>query len=60
MVPVSAKTGKGVEDVLEMILLVAEVADIKCIPEGNARGIIIDSRLDKAVGLATLVIKDGC
>nr|WP_259459890.1 translation initiation factor IF-2 [Mesotoga sp. H07pep.5.4] len=60
MVPVSAKTGKGVEDVLEMILLVAEVADIKCIPEGNARGIIIDSRLDKAVGpLATLVIKDG-
>ncbi|RAM59667.1 translation initiation factor IF-2, partial [Mesotoga sp. SC_3PWM13N19] len=37
-VPVSAKTGKGVEDVLEMILLVAEVADVKCIPEGNARG----------------------
>ncbi|HPB64052.1 MAG TPA: translation initiation factor IF-2 N-terminal domain-containing protein, partial [Mesotoga sp.] len=49
-VPVSAKTGKGVEDVLEMILLVAEVADIKCIPQGHARGIIIDSRLDKAVG----------
>jgi translation initiation factor IF-2 len=59
-VPVSAKTGKGVEDLLEMILLVAEVADVKCIPEGNARGIIIDSRLDKAVGpLATLVVKDG-
>ena len=59
-VPVSAKTGKGVEDVLEMILLVAEVADVKCIPEGNARGIIIDSRMDKAVGpLATLVVKDG-
>jgi translation initiation factor IF-2 len=59
-VPVSAKTGKGVEDVLEMILLVAEVADIKCIPQGHARGIIIDSRLDKAVGpLATLVVKDG-
>lgn len=59
-VPVSAKTGKGVEDILEMILLVAEVADIKCVPQVNARGIIIDSRLDKAVGpLATIVVKDG-
>lgn len=60
VVPISAKMGKGIDELLEMILLVAEMSEIKCVPEGNARGIIIESELDKGVGpLATAIIKDG-
>ncbi len=59
-VPISAKTGEGVDDLLEMILLVAEMSDIKGLPDGAARGIIIESELDKAKGpLATAIVKDG-
>ncbi|MDK2952104.1 MAG: translation initiation factor [Kosmotogales bacterium] len=59
-VPISAKTGEGVDELLEMILLVSEMSDIKCYPEGNARGIIIESNLDKAIGpVASVIIKDG-
>jgi len=60
VVPISAKMGKGIDELLEMILLVAEMSEIRCIPEGNARGVIIESELDKGVGpLATAIIKDG-
>lgn len=59
-VPISAKMGEGVDDLLEMILLVSEMSDIKCYPKGNARGIIIESNLDKAIGpVASAIIKDG-
>lgn len=60
MVPISAKTGVGIEDLLEMILIVAEMSQIKCYPKGKARGVIIESRLDKARGpVATVIVKDG-
>lgn len=49
VVPISAKTGQGIDELLEMILLVAEMSEIKCIPTGNARGIIIDLSLIKVL-----------
>ncbi|WP_318842100.1 translation initiation factor IF-2 [Oceanotoga sp. DSM 15011] len=59
-VEISAKSGKGIEDLLEMILLVSEVEEIKCKPNGNARAVIIDSKLDKFLGpIATVIVKDG-
>ncbi len=60
MVPVSAHTGEGVEQLLEMILLVAEVQDYKANPNRKARGIIIEARLDKGRGpVATVLVKNG-
>ena len=60
MVPVSAHTGEGVEQLLEMILLVAEVQDYKANPKRKARGIIIEARLDKGRGpVATVLVKNG-
>ena len=60
MVPVSAVTGEGVEQLLEMILLVAEVQDYKANPNRKARGIIIEARLDKGRGpVATVLVKNG-
>jgi translation initiation factor IF-2 len=59
-VPISAKTSKGIDDLLEMIILVAELQDIKCIPDGKARAVIIESKVDKAMGpLGTVIVKDG-
>lgn len=59
-VPISAKTGKGIDELLEMIILVAEMQEIKCIPDGPARAVIIESRIDKAMGpLGTVIVKDG-
>ncbi|AEX85745.1 translation initiation factor IF-2 [Marinitoga sp. 1135] len=59
-VPISAKAGQGIDELLEMILLVAEMQEIKCYPEGLARGVIIESKLDKFLGpVATAIIKDG-
>jgi len=59
-VPISAKTGKGIDELLEMIILVAEMQEIRCIPEGKARAVIIESRVDKAMGpLGTVIVKDG-
>ncbi|KAF2956581.1 translation initiation factor IF-2 [Marinitoga sp. 38H-ov] len=59
-VPISAKSGQGIDELLEMILLVAEMQEIKCYPEGLARGVIIESRLDKFLGpVATTIVKDG-
>ncbi|MCI6291141.1 MAG: translation initiation factor IF-2, partial [Clostridiales bacterium] len=60
MVPVSAHTGEGVDQLLEMILLVAEVQDYKANPNRKARGIIIEARLDKGRGpVATVLVKNG-
>lgn len=52
VVPISARTGQGVDELLEMILLVAEMNEIKCYPEGPARAVIIESKLDKKWGLS--------
>jgi len=56
----SAKKGEGIEDLLEMILLVSEMKDIQCFPKGKARGVIVESGLDPRTGpTATCIVKDG-
>ena len=60
IVPVSAHTGQGIEQLLEMVLLVAEVQDYKANPNRKARGVIIEARLDKGRGpVANVLIKNG-
>lgn len=60
MVPVSAKKKIGIEDLLENILLVAEVAELKANPNREARGIIIEAQLDKGRGpVATVLVQNG-
>ncbi len=60
MVPVSAKTGEGVDNLLEMILLQAEVLQLRANPDRLARGIIIEAKLDKSRGpVATVLLKNG-
>jgi len=60
IVPISAKTGQGVEDLLETINLLAEIHELKGDPEISAVGVIIESRLDKFRGpLATVLVRDG-
>ncbi|MEX2541303.1 MAG: translation initiation factor IF-2 [Trueperaceae bacterium] len=60
VVPISAITGAGVEDLLEMISLVAEVEDLRASADGPARGVVIESILDKRAGvLATVLIQQG-
>ncbi len=59
-VDVSAKNHIGIEELLEMILLQAEIMDIKAYPKGGARGIVLESKLDKARGpMATVLIQSG-
>ena len=60
IVPISAKTGKGIEDLLEMVLLTAEVQELKANPNRRAKGTVIESRLDKTRGpIATLLVQNG-
>ncbi|MBQ4640957.1 MAG: translation initiation factor IF-2, partial [Clostridia bacterium] len=60
MVPVSALTGQGVDDLLEMILLQADVQQLRANPDRMATGVIIEAKLDKARGpLATVLIQNG-
>ncbi len=60
MVPVSAKTGEGVDTLLEMILLQAELLQLRANPDRLARGIIIEAKLDKTRGpLATVLLQNG-
>ncbi len=60
MVPVSAVTGEGVDTLLEMILLQADVMQLRANPDRMARGVIIEAKLDKARGpLATVLIQNG-
>ncbi|HAG11703.1 MAG TPA: translation initiation factor IF-2, partial [Desulfotomaculum sp.] len=59
-VPVSAKTGQGLDELLEMILLVAEVNDLRTNSNRPARGTIVEAKLDKGRGpVATVLIQEG-
>ncbi len=59
-VPVSAKTGEGIDELLENVLLVAEVQDLKANPDRLAKGTVIEARLDKGRGpIATLLVQNG-
>ena len=59
-VPVSAKTGEGIDTLLEMILLTAEVSELKANPKRAARGLVIEAQLDKGKGpVATILIQKG-
>ncbi len=59
-VPVSARKGTGIDDLLEMILLVAEVQDIRTNPNRLATGVIIEAKLEKSSGVvATVLIQQG-
>ncbi len=60
VVPVSAKTGAGVDDLLENVLLQAEVLELKAPAEGAAKGLVIEARLDKGRGpVATILVTSG-
>ncbi len=60
VVPVSAITGQGVDDLLEMLSLVAEVEDLRADPETEAEGVVIESVLDKRAGvLVTVLMQQG-
>ena len=59
-VPVSAKTHMGIDNLLESILLVAEMAELKANPNRSAKGVVIEARLDKGRGpVATLLVQNG-
>ncbi len=59
-VPVSAKTGDGIDKLLESILLQAEVLELKAAKEAPARGVVIEARLDKGRGpVATVLVQSG-
>ncbi len=59
-VPVSAKTQMGIDDLLENILLVAEMMELKANPDRRAKGVVIEARLDKGRGpIATLLVQNG-
>lgn len=59
-VPVSAHTHEGLEQLLEMILLTAEVLELKANPKRNARGVVIEAKLDKGRGaVATVLVQKG-
>ena len=58
--PISAKTGMGLDNLLEMVLLTAEVQELKANPNRRAKGTVIESRLDKTRGpIATLLVQNG-
>ena len=59
-VPVSARTHEGIEELLEMILLTAEVSELKANPNRAARGMVIEAELDKGKGpVATVLVQKG-
>ena len=59
-VPISAKFGQGVDDLMDLMLLVAEVEELKGSPSANAEGVVIEANMDKKKGIsATMIIKDG-
>ena len=60
IVPISAKTGMGLDELLEMVLLSAEVLELKANPDRRAKGVVIEARLDKNRGpVATLLVQNG-
>lgn len=59
-VPVSALTKQGIEELMEMVLLVADVKELKANPNRRAKGIVIESKLDKGRGpVATVLVQNG-
>ena len=60
MVPVSAHTGEGIDNLLDMIILVSEMAELKANPKRLAKGTIVEAKLDKGRGpVATVLIQNG-
>ena len=60
MAPVSAETGEGLEDLLNLILLDAEMQDLQANFSGAAKGVVVESELSKQKGaIATLLVKSG-
>ena len=60
MVPVSAKTGEGVDELLENVLLLADMLELKANPDRKARGVIIEAKLDHSRGaVATALVQNG-
>ena len=58
--PISAKTGMGIDNLLEMVTLTAEMAELKANPNRAAQGTVVDARLDKGRGpVATLLVQNG-
>ena len=58
--PVSAKMGTGVDELLEAVLLQAEILELKATPSAPGRGVVVESRLDKGRGpVATVLVQDG-
>jgi len=59
-IPISAKTGEGLSDLLEHLLIVAELAELKANPDLAAKGVVIEAKLDNTKGvLATLLVQNG-
>ncbi|WP_278420950.1 translation initiation factor IF-2 [Stutzerimonas kunmingensis] len=59
-IPVSAKMGTGVDELLEAVLLQAELLELKATPSAPGRGVVVESRLDKGRGpVATVLVQDG-
>ena len=60
LVPVSAKTGAGIDDLLETILISAEIKELKANPDRMAKGVIVEAKLDKGKGpVATVLVQNG-
>ena len=60
MCPISAKTGQGIQELLEMVVLAAEMRELKANPNREASGTVIEARLDKGRGpVATLLVQNG-
>ena len=59
-VPVSARTGEGITELLEMVLLTADILELKANPKRKARGLVIEAQLDKGRGaVATVLVQKG-
>ena len=60
MVPISAKQGTGIDDLLENVLLTADIMELKADPKGQAKGAVIEAKLDKNRGaVASVLIQRG-
>ncbi|WP_337870163.1 translation initiation factor IF-2 [Meiothermus sp.] len=60
VLPISAKTGQGIADLLETILLTAELEDLRADPKAEAQGVILEARVDKQAGvLVSLLVQQG-
>ena len=59
-IPISAKTKDGIEELLEMVLLIADMKELKANPDRSAKGTVIEARLDKGRGpIATILVQNG-